>query len=67
MAMAFGFKLGTSTGGAHRQRSSRRAERTSSPVAAVLPLPQARWEPLPPELEDWMGMNPFTGDQPRTA
>jgi hypothetical protein len=65
--MAFGFKLGTSTGGAHRMRSPRRAERGSSPVAAVIPLTEARWEPLPPEVEDWMGMNPFTEDQSRTA
>jgi hypothetical protein len=65
--MAFGLKLGTSAGGAHRMRSPGRAERGSSPVAAVTPLAEARWEPLPPEVEDWMGMNPFTGDRPRTA
>jgi hypothetical protein len=65
--MAFGLKWGTSTGGAHRMGSPKRAGRSSSPVAAVIPLAEARWEPLPPEIEDWMGMNPFTGDQPRTA
>ena len=65
--MAFGFKLGTSSGGAHRGRSPRRGGSTSSRMAAVIPLTEARWEPLPPELEDWMGMNPFTGDQTRTA
>jgi hypothetical protein len=65
--MAFGLKLGSSTGGANRLRSSRRGERSTGAISAALPLPEARWEPLPPELEDWMGMNPFTGDQPRTA
>ena len=65
--MAFGFKLGTSTEGAHRLRSPRRGERSANRGTAVLSLPEAHWEPLPPELEDWMGMNPFTGDQSRTA
>ena len=62
--MAFGFKFGTSTGGAHRLLPSRRSGRATATVAAIS---DARWEPLPPELEDWMGMNPFTGDHAQTA
>lgn len=57
--MAFGFKLGTSAGREHRLLPTWRSGRGTEVEAGIS---ESHWEPLPPELEDWMGMNPFTGD-----
>jgi hypothetical protein len=65
--MAFGFKFGTSGGGAHRMVSRKRGPRAEATVGTAAAISDVLWEPLPPELEDWMGMNPYTGDQARTA
>ena len=36
-------------------------------VLAVAPLPAPQWEPLPPDVAEWMGMDSPTTELPRSA
>ena len=63
--MSIGFKSDSSSGRGLRLLAALRGGSAKAATAAVVPLPSSEcWEPLSPELEDWMGMNPFVGDQP---